>query len=161
LDHAPASAALGKNLQEMLDSQQWRRCPAWISGRPSAFRTHWTALFSRPGWGFRRVRPLDEPGSRFDLRRGARGDWYDEFACESQNLLAIPRFLDLVCGIIRAAISGASSDEDKRALLRRLDLRTPASVYTQAFFHLGDEDDPNSQGLLAQGLRGDAAWIGL
>src|SRR5262249_52535970 len=46
LDHVTATGRLGTLLRELLDSQQWRPCPAWIAGRPSAFEACWHKLFN-------------------------------------------------------------------------------------------------------------------
>jgi formylglycine-generating enzyme required for sulfatase activity len=161
LDHVRATPQMGKLLQEMLDSEQWRRCPVWISGRPSAFATCWKELFAKPGWQFLRVHELAEPEIRFYMSRCAGGDWYDEFPAETHNLLAIPRLLHLIGGILRNALAGVEGESARTAAVRALHLRTPADVYYWAFFHLGDEDDPDSHGLLAQGLQGTAERIGL
>jgi predicted NACHT family NTPase len=99
LDHAPETIEIDKEqrnlgllIQEMLNSDQWRRCPVWISGRPTAFGTHWKTLFTKGDWEFRRIRQLEERDIRFYMRRNAGGDWYDEFVGSSGLLLAIPGF---------------------------------------------------------------------
>jgi formylglycine-generating enzyme required for sulfatase activity len=59
--------------------------------------------------------------------------------------------------MIRKKISNISGAETRRTAVRKLTLRTPAEVYWRAFFEPGDLDDPNTQGLLAQGLHAENA----
>jgi formylglycine-generating enzyme required for sulfatase activity len=158
LDHALARPAVPGMLPRLLGSVQWRGCPVWIAGRPYAFDACWSKLFAQPEWQFLRVEPLAEPEIRFYMTRQAGGDWYDEFPAESGGLLAVPRLLQLICGIIRSAIRGAVSPRDA---VRGLDLRTAADVYYRAYFERGQYDDRDSQGLLAQGLVGAAERVGL
>jgi formylglycine-generating enzyme required for sulfatase activity len=161
LDHVTAIKRVGTMLQEMLDSRQWRHCPVWISGRPTAFEACWPKLFAASSWQFLRIQELAEPEIGFYLERNAGGNWYGEFPAESRSLLAIPRLLGLICSILKGAIAGARGDEAKLAAVRKLQLRTPADVYCRTFFHLGDYAEANDQGLLTQGLHGKAKWIGL
>jgi formylglycine-generating enzyme required for sulfatase activity len=160
LDHVGDVAHTAGMIKKMLETLQWRHCPAWIAGRPTAFESAWTKVFSHSQWQFCRINELTENEIRPYMVHHAGGDWYDEFK-EGKNLLAIPRLLHLICGILREAVADKDSVEAKLQAVRDLHLCTPADVYCKAFFYIGPHDDPNRQGLLAQGLQGNAEWIGL
>jgi hypothetical protein len=172
LDHALSRPDVPRMLSDLLQSGQWRNCPVWVAGRPYAFDNAWE-LFAGPEWHFLRVEPLAEPEIRFYLTRQAGGDWYDEMAPEGRGLLAVPRLLRLTAGILEGAVrSAATRREEPRSSVRRLDLRTAADVYHLAYFTPGEWIDagnrvpgwsatPDRRGLLASGLVGPAACIGL
>lgn len=162
LDHALSRRNVPQRLAKMLASVQWQNCPVWVSGRPYAFEAGWHALFREPSWKFLRVEPLAEPEIRFYMGWNLGKDYYDIFPPESRVLLAVPRLLRLICGIIARAIHrGAAAGISAAQAVKQLDLRTPADVYYRAYFDKGDYGDRDSQGLLAQGLIGDAERIGL
>jgi formylglycine-generating enzyme required for sulfatase activity len=162
LDHALSNATLTTDLKELLGSEQWQNCPVWIAGRPEAFAACWDEVFSDPSWEFLRVDPLAEPDIRFYLACQAGGDWYDAFPPASRWLLGIPRMLGLMSAIVRKAIERAAPDGIEAAeAVRRLELRTEADVYYRAYFEKGEYGKRDTQGLLAQGLVGEAAWMGL
>jgi hypothetical protein len=164
LDHAISNSNIRTHLRQFLQSDQWRHCPIWIAGRPTAFASLWKELFCESCWQFHRVAPLAEAEIAFYMAECAGGNWYSLLR-ESHSLLAIPRFLRLICGLIRRAIAGKTDAAAKRKAVEELKLNTPADVYCQAFLEVGDEFDPNPDpdtlGLLAQGLRDKAARIGL
>ena len=171
LDHAISHAVPAK-LSLLLNSMQWKNCPAWIAGRPYAFDLGWS-LFEQPEWEFLRVESLREPEVRLYLMRHAGGDWYDLMPGESRNLLANPRLLGLIAGILKGAVQEADdASRDRQEAIQALDLRTAADVYALAYFTLGKYVDPaqtipdrddvvNRRGLIASGLKDAAAWIGL
>jgi formylglycine-generating enzyme required for sulfatase activity len=144
----------------------------WIAGRPHAFDTAW-GLFADAAWKFLRVEPLAEPEIRFYLEQQAGGDWYDELALEGRGLLAVPRLLRLTAGILDGAVRSAGArGEDQRQAVKSLKLGTASDVYHLAYFTPGEWIDPKHEvpgrggandrcGLLASGLVGEAATIGL
>ena len=76
--------------------------------------------------------------------------------------LATPRTLGLICDILRKQIPRPPKSKDERQKkIRELELDTAVGVYHHAYFHVGLPQDPNSQGMLAQGLRADNEKIGL
>lgn len=173
LDHALSVANVPYMLSELLASEQWRNCPVWISGRPHAFGidSAWP-IFADPSWSFCRVEPLAEPEIRFYLSRHAGGDWYDYIASEGRRLLAVPRLLRLVAGILAGTVQEANAKRrDPREAVRGHDLSTAADVYHVAYFKPGKyvnprnllprDDRVNRRGLIASGLTGEAERIGL
>ena len=146
LDHVADTEHMAGLIHEMLESLQWRDSPAWISGRPTAFETCWVDIFGKSRWQFYRVKELGEDEIRLYMTHNADGDWYDEFR-EVQNLLAIPRLLQLICKVIHGAVAARKPRKRKLAVVRNLKLRTPAEIYCRAFLHVGAADDPNDQGL--------------
>ena len=159
LDHAVGNSAVQKNLPRFLGSAAWSKCPIWTAGRPAAFKAFWKNPFGQDCWDFRRIAPLEEPEIRFYLDQTAGGDWYNLLQ-ESHSLLAVPRFLRLISGILRGAIAGKKTAVARREAVTKLGLRTPADVYCKAYLEIGDESDPhpdpNTLGLLAQGLQENA-----
>jgi formylglycine-generating enzyme required for sulfatase activity len=172
LDHALHQPDVSRMLQEFLQSPPWRNCPVWVSGRPYAFDNAW-GLFAGPEWHFLRVEPLAEPEVRFYLARQAGGDWYDEIAPDGRGLLAVPRLLRLTAGILEGEVRAVTArGEDPRRAVQDLELRTAADVYHLAYFTPGEwvdlenrvpgaSADLDRRGLLASGLVGEAACIGL
>jgi formylglycine-generating enzyme required for sulfatase activity len=169
LDHALYRSHLPHLLEGLLGGVQWQDCPVWVAGRPYAFDHTWP-LFAHPGWRFLRVEPLAEPEVRLYLARQSGGDWYDDLA-EGRELLAVPRLLRLVAGILRGEVQ-AVAELARRERVRGLRLDTAAGVYHLAHFSPGEWLDPDRQlpghgshadrrGLLASGLVGEAARIGL
>src|SRR5207245_1799518 len=64
LDHALSRRNLPATLAALLDSEQWRGCPFWISGRPYAFHKCWQTIFRTTEWQWLRVEPLAIPEIR-------------------------------------------------------------------------------------------------
>jgi formylglycine-generating enzyme required for sulfatase activity len=124
----------------------------------------WKNLFCESRWQYYRVAPLEENEIRFYLKQCAGGDWYPQMQ-SSHSLLAIPRFLRLICGLIHRATTGKDGEKARQIAVENLRVTTPAEVYCKAFFETGDEwdadSDPDTLGLLAQGLNDKAARIGL
>jgi formylglycine-generating enzyme required for sulfatase activity len=172
LDHALSRPDVPRMLAELLQSSQWGQCPVWIAGRPYAFDNAW-GLFTGPEWHFMRIAPLPEREIRFYLFRQASGDWYDEIAPEGRGLLAVPRLLHLTVGILENEVRAAYVRGEKpRRFIRALNLNTAADVYRLAYFTPGEWIDAENRlpgssinadrrGLLASGLVGKAAYIGL
>ena len=171
LDHALHQQDVLRMLWDLLHSVQWRDCPVWVAGRPYAFDNAWE-LFSGTEWHFLHVEPLAEREIRFYLTRQAGGDWYDEIAPEGRGLLAVPRLLRLIAGILEGATRKIADHDEKRRKVRALNLGTVADVYHLAYFTPGKWIDPvisltgqianaDSRGLIAAGLVGKAAYIGL
>ncbi len=163
LDHAIGDTAIRTYLKRFLGSDQWRHCPIWIAGRPTAFKSLWN-VFLASNWNFHRIAPLAEAEIAFYMSYCAGGNWYP-LMTQSHSLVAIPRFLWLICDIIRYEIAGQTDDEARRMAVESLRLNTPADVYCRAFLEVGDEDNssphPNTLGLLAQGLDDQKSHIGL
>src|SRR5262249_21215367 len=44
LDHVSGLSSFRTKLAKMLESAHWRRCPVWVSGRPTAFDACWKEL---------------------------------------------------------------------------------------------------------------------
>ncbi len=172
LDHALSRDGVPGLLGDVLGSDGWRGCPVWVAGRPHAFDGAWD-LFVGPDWTFLRVEPLGEPEVRLYLTRQAGGDWYDDIPTGGRGLLAVPRLLRLMAGLIGGAVADATaSGGDPREAVRGLGLTTATDVYALAYFEPGEHIDParlvpggdervNRRGLLASGLVGPAAHIGL
>jgi formylglycine-generating enzyme required for sulfatase activity len=173
LDHGLSAPGVVGALARLLDSPQWKGCPVWVAGRPYAFDQAHQLFFADPAWQFLKVEPLAEPEVRLYLAREAGGDWYDDLE-RGRELLAVPRLLRLVSGILHDAVRAIPEGEEerRRAEVNRLDLRTAADVYHLAYFTPGEYHDPKFQvsdatghcerrGLLASGLVGEAARMGL
>ncbi len=144
------------NLFKLLALSVWKACPVWVSGRPEAFRKKWSAHFWRPAWRVLRVSAFTRAQTSHYMVWHTKHDWYGAFHSESRNLLATPRLLKLICDTLRREIPDPPAEEDQRRQeVARLGMHTAAGVYHRAYFHVGDANDPNSQGLLAQGLRGE------
>jgi hypothetical protein len=167
LDHILGDPELFEILHETLTSVAWRECPAWISGRPYAFQQCWESFFDPTaqyairarkaalGWHFLRVEPLRQDDVLRYMRCYAGGDWLHHFPPETFHLLAVPRLLVLICGIIARALHEHHAWNDPKkaaAVVQRLELRTAADVYYHAYFHGGNPQLRNTQGLLGQGV---------
>jgi formylglycine-generating enzyme required for sulfatase activity len=169
LDHALADPAVAAMLAELCDSDEWRRCPVWIAGRPYAFNTCWGELIQNTAdWHFLRIEPLTEPDTRRYLSwrmqafRDLGIDWLEGIAEGGRGLLCVPRFLQLIAAILHRTVSAAVvRKKDPLEALDGLDLQTKADVYHQAYFHVGTYHDLDSRGLLGQGLMGVAERLGL
>jgi hypothetical protein len=156
LDHAMTRPNLAATLRMLLvDSTLWRNCPIWVSGRAYAFEACWTKVFepSTPhDWHYLRVEPLAIPEIRRYQLSQAGGDWSHLFNAAAWNLLAIPRFLLLICDLIRRKTAEAKSTAEKERIVRGLALDTAADLYAQAYFDPTYHDDHNRRGLLGQGV---------
>jgi hypothetical protein len=129
-------------------------------------------LFQAAEWHFLRVDPLAEPEIRFYLAEAVEREkaqrtgvnWYEAVPDEGRHLLAIPRFVNLIAGILEREVSEAKAQQrDPRQAIESLDLRTEADVYRLAYFEPGEYVAPknriagqderlNRRGLIAQGL---------
>jgi hypothetical protein len=171
LDHGLSQVA---NLTDILNTilENWKNCPVWISGRPSAFSLAWP-LVQHGNWRFLRVEGLHVPDIRFyfdeqvepeEMDRTKKGDWYSALPEDGRELLEIPRFLHLVAGELRDEVAAAQkSGADPLHAIEELDLHTRADVYRLAYFSRGEDvsprgqiagkdDDREKRGLIAQGL---------
>ena len=160
LDHALAHEHFAEVLRTVLTSDYWGNCPIWLAGRPYAFESCWDSLFADIDWRYLRVNPLGKPEIRQYLQEVAGVDVYEELI-HAHDLLAVPRLLQLICGIIRGKLPIHATDDEKRAVVQTLNLRTAADVYHHAYFDEGENGKPDTYGLLRQGLVGDAERIGL
>ncbi len=172
LDHVVSLRGFSTNLHRLMNSVQWQNCPIWIAGRPYAFKDCWKEVFAPngpdapPDWQFLRVEPLAKAEIQFYLSHVTNSDldWYSEFTPETWSLLAVPRMLALVCVILKRKLEQLQGEPvDPYKVIKELDLRTAADVYYQAYFDtdIDNYNDPDRQGLLAQGLSGRANEIGL
>lgn len=109
LDHALSHPHFAVDLDRVLTSAHWHACPVWVAGRPHAFEAAWDPTFAAAGWEFVRVNPLATPEIRQYLAAVAGLDVYAELS-HAHELLAVPRLLHLICGMVRRAIPpGADS----------------------------------------------------
>jgi formylglycine-generating enzyme required for sulfatase activity len=169
LDHALADPEVPAMLAELCDSEEWRRCPVWIAGRPYAFSTCWGELFQDTAdWHFLRIEPLREPDIRRYLSWRMQAfhdlgiDWVERIPEGGRALLRVPRFLQLIAAILHRTVSAAvAGNKHPLKAMDGLDLQTKADVYHQAYFHVGTYHDLDSRGLLGQGLVGVAEKLGL
>ena len=160
LDHVIGEKGFAESLKRVLESVQWKKCPVWISGRPSAIRDGWKQLFATPNWRFLRINPLPEKEISRAMCHATGRNWYKQFPPETRWMLATPRLLRLICSIRSAIAEGKRKGLPPNESVRRLELKTPADVYHRAYFEKGDFDDPDTWGLLAQGLIGKPGKIG-
>jgi formylglycine-generating enzyme required for sulfatase activity len=173
LDHGLSASGVLGALARLVKSPQWKNCPVWVAGRPYAFDNAHPLFFSDPAWHFLRVDPLAEPEIRHYLTLQAGGDWFDDIE-EGRELLAVPRLLRLIAGILHDAVRAIPEEEQEKRheRVRSLGMRTAADAYHLAYFTPGEYPDPRFQvadatthaerrGLLASGLVGEAASMGL
>ncbi len=169
LDHALAHDDFFTTLKELLTkSALWKHCPIWLAGRPYAFNLCWELLGLGKGWTFLKVNALEHPEIRLYLERVAGLDVYDQFA-HSHDLLAVPRFLALVCAIVRGEILKMEDDSEKRAAIARCQLNCAADIYHRAYFEVDPPEEEAAEsttitrpyGFFRQALVGDAEIFGL
>ncbi len=159
LDHAVSSKYFAHHLSNVLNATQWRNCPIWVAGRPYAFDQCWDDLFAN-GWEILRIDPLPEAEIRRGLVWNTGLDWYDDLPSVPQ-LLAVPRYLQLLCGILKRAVASVTNDPlARKKAIADLGLRYPADIYHHAYFDRGIYGRIDTYGLLAQGV-GNAEKIGL
>jgi formylglycine-generating enzyme required for sulfatase activity len=162
LDHVVGRNDFVQDLASLLNSPRWRQCPVWISGRREAFKKWAKEFFAGTKFRVVQVDPLATPEVGFFMQWHTGRDWWDDFPLASQYLLATPRTLGLISPVLRIEMPHPPADKQERQeKIRELELDTPAGVYHRAYFHVGLPQDPNSQGLLAQGLRADNEKIAL
>ena len=113
LDHTISRGNIPTILSTLME--RWKNCPIWISGRPYAFKLGWETVFKHDQWKFVRVEPLARPEVRFYLTESVEPekstrsdvDWFGAIPDDGQHLLAIPRFLRLIAGILKPTSGSA------------------------------------------------------
>ena len=142
LDHAISGDSIPGLLFKLL-STTWKKCPVWISGRPYAFKQAWDLFEDDPAWQFVYVAPLRAADIRYYLAAQVEPDesdrssvdWYVAVPDEGRELLATPRLLDLMAGIMAEEVAKAKAKgSDPWQAVEALDLPTKADVYRLAYF---------------------------
>ena len=160
LDHVMDRRAFVQKLANLFNGAEWRSCPLWISGRPEAFKEWGRAFFEGHPLRVFQVDPLGPDEIDLYVRTKTGFPWQHDFPPECRHLLATPRTLGLICEVLKGIKSPPRDIQAREELIKDHELHTAAGIYYHAYFHPGDGRDPDTRGLLAQGLIAEKAVIG-